>query len=101
MSITVTLWSGKPGEIREFMEKFYQKDVKMEEGVDQWIYVYRKPLDAIDIISTVMDNNYKYNINVCLQVNDCDLHPVTNENYNDIIKGLFYLFYEEASVNVG
>ena len=60
MAILVNLWSKKQGEIRGFLEKYYEKKVNMDDDVEQWIYVYSKPLDAIDIISTLIDNNDKY-----------------------------------------
>ncbi|MCX7747245.1 MAG: hypothetical protein N2645_10195 [Clostridia bacterium] len=96
MAITVSLWSRKTGEIKRFLERYYEKEVFMDEDVSKWIYVYNKPLEAVDIISTLIDNNDKYEINICLQVDNGDLHTVTYENHNDIIKGIFYLFYEEC-----
>lgn len=95
MAISVNLWSRKPGEIRRFLERYYDKQVVMDEDVDRWIYVYQKPLEAVDIISAVMDNNDRFEISVCIQVDECDIHPVTSENHNDVIKGIFQLFYQE------
>jgi len=95
MAITVTMWSGKIGDIKKFLDKYYGKNVKIDGDVDQWIYVYNKPLEAIDIISAIMDNNDKYSISLCIQIDKGDIHPVTYENHNDIIKGILYLFYEE------
>ena len=95
MSITVNLWSKKNGDIKRFLEKYYNKEVTVDEDVDRWIYIYRKPVDAVDIISAVIDNNDKYGIGICIQVNEGDMHPITVENHNDVIKGIFYLFYDE------
>lgn len=97
MSITVNLWSKKEGEIKRFLEKYYQDEVIMDEDVDQWSYVYREPLKSVDIISALMDNTHKYEIALGVQVNNGDLYPVTEENHNDVIKGIFCLFYEEPS----
>jgi len=99
MSIIVSLWSRKQGEIKRFLEKYYEKEISMDEDVTQWMYVYNKPLESVDMISTVIDNKDKYDISVCIQVDEGDVHPVTYENHNDIIKGLFYLFYEEMPVS--
>lgn len=96
MAIVVNLWSGKNGEIKRFLERYYRKDIKMDDDVNQWIYVYNNPLDSVDIISALMDNIDKYRIGMCIQVDQGDLHPVTIENHNDIIKGIFCLFYEEV-----
>jgi len=96
MTISVNLYSSKTGEIKKFLERFYQKSVSMDEDVDQWIYVYNKPLEAIDIISAVLDNNDKFDLTVAIQVNDFDIYPVTTENHNDVIKGIYYLYYQET-----
>ncbi|NJD04640.1 MAG: hypothetical protein FIA99_19045 [Ruminiclostridium sp.] len=95
MKVTVNLWSKKTGEIKRFLEKYYGKAVYMDEDVDNWIYVYNKPIDAVDIISAVIDNNDKYQILIFIQVDEGDIHPITFENHNDVIKGIFYLCYEE------
>ena len=95
MPIEVSLWTHKQGELKRFLERYYCKEIYMDEDVDRWVYIYNNPLDAVDIISAVMDNNDKYDISICIQVDQGDLHPVTTENHNDIIKGIFYLFYEE------
>lgn len=95
MSITVNLWSRKTGEIKKFLEKYYEKKEIIDDDVDQWIYVYNKPVDAVDIISAVIDNNDKYKVNIFIQVDEGKIHPITVENHNDVIKGIFYLFYDE------
>lgn len=94
MDIIVNLWSNKEGEIKNFLERYYGKEVNMDSDVTRWIYVYNNPLDAVDIISAIMDNSDKYRIAVCIQAGEGDLHPVTSENHNDVIKGMFQLFYE-------
>lgn len=96
MAISVNLWSCKVGEIKRFLERYYEKEIDMDEDVGQWIYVYNKPLEAVDLISAVMDNNDKYQISVCIQVDEGDIHLITAENHNDIIRDFFYLFYEDV-----
>lgn len=96
MALVVNLWSKKTGEIKKFLQTFYQKEINMDDDVEQWIYVYSKPLDAIDIICAVIDNNDKYQISMCLQIDKGDVHPVTQENHNDIIKGILYLYYKDT-----
>lgn len=96
MSISVNMWSNREGEIKRFLEKYYGKSVDIDNDVNQWIYVYNKPLEAVDIISALMDNNDKYKIAMCIQVDQGDIHPVTVENHNDIIKGMFCLFYQDS-----
>lgn len=96
MHVTVNLFSNEQGEIKSFLSKYYQKEVHMDDDVGQWIYVYKKPLEAIDMISTVIDNSDKHNIGLFIQVDKGDIHPVTNDNCNDIIKALLYLYYKDS-----
>ncbi|NLD50293.1 MAG: hypothetical protein GX660_24405 [Clostridiaceae bacterium] len=96
MHVTVNLFSSEQGVIKNFLQRYYQKEIHMDDDVGQWIYVYKKPLEAIDMISTVVDNSDKHNIGVFIQVDKGDLHPVTNTNCNDIIKALLYLHYKES-----
>lgn len=93
MAIAVNLWTNKKGVLKEFLQKYYQKEVDLEEDVEQWIYVYRSPLEAVDMISVVIDNNNKYELSMCIQIDDYDVHTVTYENHNDIIKGIYHLYY--------
>ena len=95
MAVSVNLWSKKQGEIRRFLESYYQKEIDIDEDVEQWIYVYNKPLNSVDIISAVMDNSDKFQICMYIQIDKGDVHLVTVENHNDIIRGIFELFYTE------
>lgn len=97
MSITVNLWSRKTGELRRFLKKYYGREIFVDEDAYNWIYVYNKPVEAVDIISAVIDNNDKYQISIFIQIDEGNIHPITVENHNDIIKGIFYLFYEEST----
>lgn len=95
MSITVNLFSRKVGEIRRFLEKYYQRVLELDSDVGQWSYTYNRPLEAIDMISTVIDNNHEHKIVLSIQVDQGDVHIVTSDNCNDIIKALLYLYYED------
>jgi len=98
MSIAVSLFSRKVGEIRGFLEKYYQREIGLDSDVGQWTYIYNRPLEAIDMISTVIDNNHRHKINLLIQVDKGEVHIVTENNCNDIIKALFYVYYEDENV---
>lgn len=93
MAITLSLWSAKKGEIRDFLERFYDREVFLSEEAGSWINVYDKPLEAVDLICAVMDNAETYGIKVCIQLDHYDLCTVTSQNYNDLVKGIFQLYY--------
>ncbi|HHV59914.1 MAG TPA: hypothetical protein GXX49_06440 [Clostridiaceae bacterium] len=94
MSITVSLWSKKRGEIKRFLERFYEREMDIDIDLEKWVYIYNKPLMSVDLISAVLDNNDDFDIYLFLQVNDGQFHFVTEENKNDIIKSLFQLYYD-------
>ncbi len=93
--LTVNMWSRKQGEIKRFLQCYYGKQVGMDTAVKEWECVFSKPTEAVDMISALMDNSDKYQISMCIQVNGGQLHHITMENHNDIIKGIFQLFYNE------
>jgi len=95
MTITVNLWSQKAGELKRFLDSFYNSEGTVDNDAERWIYVCRKPLDAVDFISALIDNNDKFQIGMGININEETMHPVTIENHNDIIKGMFQLFYED------
>ncbi len=94
MNVMVSLLSKKHGELKRFLEKYYLKELEIDEDLQEWICVYNRPLESIDLISTVIDNCDKYDILVSLQLGDQRVYPVTSENHNDVVKGMFSLFYE-------
>jgi len=95
MKLTVNLWSRKYGEIKRFLENYYERDMEMDEGTGEWACTYRKPMEAVDMISAVIDNNDKYQIAICIQLDEGQLHLITVNNHNDVIKDIFNLFYRE------
>jgi len=97
MKVVVNLWSNIEGEIKKFLESFYDKEVIIDNDVTKWIYAYSNPLEAVDIISAVVDNNDKYKIAVCIQADEGALYLVTSENHNDVIRGMFQLFYKPVA----
>lgn len=95
MSVSVNMWSGIPGELRCFLEKYYEKEVDVNNHTGGWFFECSPPLESVDIISALMDNSEKYDIVMYVQVNNSELYRITEENYNDVIKGLFILFYDK------
>lgn len=107
MSLTVNLWSRKNGELEQFLESYYGdihidgiEEVEQVDEIDggEWSCVYDKPLEAVDMISAVMDNNDRYQILLCVQIDEGQMHIVTQENYNEVIRDIFLLFYNESVI---
>jgi len=94
MSVSVNMWSTSCGEIKRFLEAFYEREINIDEDTGQWFCDYGNPLESADIISAVMDNSHKFDIVLYIQVNKGNLFRITEENFNDVIKGLFILYYQ-------
>lgn len=95
MSLTVNLWSRKEGELQRFLERYYESKIEVVDNEEGWFCEYDRPVEAVDIISAVVDNNDKFQIIICIQLNDGQLYHVTPANHNEIIRDIFLLFYNE------
>jgi len=93
MSVTISLWSTLHGEIQRFLCSYFQKDFKSEEYSHRWIGDFFNPLDSIDMISALMDNIHNYSVTMYIHMENGYLHKITEENYNDVIKGLIRIYY--------
>jgi len=95
MSLTVNLWSRKSGELKRFLESFYENKVDFVDSDDGWYCSYDRPVEAVDIISAVIDNSDKFQIFMCIQLDGGQYYHVTPANHNEIIRDIFLLFYNE------
>jgi len=100
MKLKINLWSRKNGELKRFLESYYDRPVDVKEDAGEWTCTYVKPLDAVDMISAVIDNNDKYHLILCIQLDEGQMHFINSDNHNDIIKDMYNLFYNENTVTL-
>lgn len=93
MSVSISLWSNLQGEIQSFLSSYYQKDFKNYEQYNSWTSDFFNPLESIDMISALMDNFHKFKVTMYIHMDNGYLHRITEENYDDVIKGLLELYY--------
>ena len=93
MSVTLSLWSTKQGEIRKFLHSFYQEDYVNEENSRRWVNDFYNPMDSIDMISALMDNNDSFDVTLYIHMDNGYLHKITKNNCDDVIKGLIGIYY--------
>ncbi len=96
MSVTLSLWSTKQGEIRRFLHSFYQEDHINEENSRCWSRSFNKPMESIDMISALMDNDESFKLTLYIHMDNGYLHRITKDNYDDVIKGLIGIYYIPA-----
>lgn len=62
----------------------------------RWVKDFYNPLDSVDMICALMDNSEKYDVAMYLHMDNGYLYRITNLNYEDVVKGLFELYYVPA-----
>ena len=88
MSVNVSLYSNKPYEIYNFLNR-YNKDEILDKNILQWTKEFKNPIEASDIIGVFIDNNDRFNINMWLSLDENFFINITNYNADKIIRYLF------------
>jgi len=94
MSVMVNLKSTNEGILKNFL--FFEKDSKIDNDVIEWINTYKEPLQAIDMITAVIDNIEKYDIQLMICMDRDYFVDVDQNNVNNIIKFMLYRFYKQG-----
>ena len=89
MKAIVRLYSDKTGEIRTFLNHFYNN--RSNDIINEllWQKEYENPLEIADIIVSLIENQEDYKINMWISL-DADLFiNITEQNADDVIRYLF------------
>ncbi len=81
----VTLLSAKPCELNRFLSQFSNQKIHTEEGTFRWSSPTLTALDCSLILSTLLDNDEKYQIEAYLSINHHQIQ-VNQHNIDDMIK---------------
>jgi uncharacterized membrane protein YvbJ len=84
----VELYSPKQNEISSFLEKFYNKAV-VSKDILTWKKDFENPVEIVDLLSSYIDNNDKFTINMWVKLDPDFLIYINEHNANHIIKYLF------------
>ncbi len=89
MESIVQLYSDKPGEIFDFLSKYFNNsDFNLPDEL-LWENHYKNPVEIADIIGTFIENNNDYKINMWISL-DRDFFININEyNADKIIRYLY------------
>ena len=88
MSVTVSLYSLNKNEIKKFLDRFYSKDIALNEDL-KWEKEFSNPIEIVDIIGALIDNTDKFKINMWISLDEDFLLNVTDDNSDKIIRYLF------------
>lgn len=84
--IVVTLIATKPNELNKFLSAYYCKDMEIEESAFRWSCQYKRPLDSICILATLIDNLEDFKIEALVSVNHLSNIRVSKNNINELVK---------------
>ena len=92
MSAIVNLYSDKNGEIKKFLNLFYDKNNNIEDNSFKWEKSYENPVEISDIIGTCIENNDKFKINMWVSFDKNVFINVTENNADKIIRYIYERF---------
>ena len=87
----VTLISPKPCELNRFLSKFYNKDMKIEEGSFRWTSSFKTALSSSLILEALIDNEEDFKIKALISIGHKENIIVSKENINEIVKMLYVI----------
>ena len=82
---SLNLYSKDKNEISNFLERFYNK--KFNKSIVN--ISFDNPLEMVDLISTLIDNNDQYNISAWINLDEDIFIKISNSNLDEIIKYLY------------
>lgn len=94
MSVILNLASKDEGSLKLFLDSFFEIDSKLDNDVIEWVNVFNKPLEAIDMMTAAMDNKEKYKIRLRISIDPELFVDVNQDNIDDIVKYMLFRFYK-------
>lgn len=88
MGAIIDIYSEKPNEIKNFIDKFYESNVTLQNDLKYEIS-FENPVQTSDIISAFIDNNDKFDIHMWLCLDKGVFINITEHNADKIIRYLF------------
>ena len=88
MSAIIDIYSQTDNDIKKFLDEFYNDNIKVIDNV-KWEVIYDNPIEASDIISSYIDNNDKFKINMWISLDKDFFINITDFNADKIIRYLF------------
>ena len=91
LKTNISLYSPQNGEINRFLSSFYNKKIELPNDL-KYNISFENPIEMIDLISVFIENNYKYKINMWINL-DRDVYiNVTEHNVDKIIRYIYERF---------
>lgn len=93
MNTIVNLYSDKIGEIKRFLDSFYNNSSNIKIDNDyKWEKIFENPVEISEIIGVFIENNEKYKINMWVSFDKNIFINITENNADKIIRYIFERF---------
>lgn len=91
MKSSINLFSEKKDEIKNFLELYYSRKIKLQNNL-LYKEEFENPINMIDFMSCFIDNNNKFEINLWISI-DKDVYICVTDNNLDSLIRYFYERY--------
>lgn len=91
LKANVSLYSTEKGEIKNFLNSFYNKEIKIENDL-KWNAEFEDPIEMNNMIGTFIENNDRYKINMWISLDKGVYINVTDHNADKIIRYIYERF---------
>ena len=89
LSTIVNLYSDKKGEIKRFLNSFYNNKENNNDELLKWEKIFDNPVEISDIIGTFIENNDSFKINMWVSFDKNIFINITENNADKIIRYIF------------
>ena len=85
---SANLFTENKSTLNQFLNKFYGKPINLENNLN-FEKNFENPVDMVELISTLVDNNEKYNISIWITLDKNLYINITEHNLDKVIRYIF------------
>ena len=85
---SANLFTENKSTLKDFLNKFYGKQINLENNFN-FEKEFENPVDMVELISTLVDNNEKYDIGIWITIDKNLYINITEHNLDKVIKYIF------------
>lgn len=87
INYSVNLFSESSEDLEKFLSLFYKSDIKLNQNLSYEEF-FENPIQMVELISTVIDNNERFNIGIWISIDKDIFINITENNLDKIIRYL-------------
>jgi len=88
LKTSIRLYSTENGEINRFLTAFYQKEIEIQNNL-KYNIEFENPVEMVDLISTFIENKYKFKLNIWISFDKGIYINITEHNADKIIRYIY------------